>query len=158
MDSIKEHSILQILITVRIFMKKPTSTIFFLTPVLTFGKGNGNPLQNSCLENSMDRGAWQTIVHGVARVGHNWVINTHTHTHTDFYQIKCIGRRSSLTLVFKKFPFGKLALHLLNDGTSQVVQNPPVNPGEAEDLGSIPGKIPWSRKWQPTRILAWRIP
>ena len=52
-------------------MKKPTSTIFFLTPVLTFGKGNGNPLQNSCLENSMDRGAWQTIVHGVARVGHN---------------------------------------------------------------------------------------
>ena len=31
------------------------------------GEGNGNPLQNSCLENSMDRGAWQTVVHGVAR-------------------------------------------------------------------------------------------
>ena len=30
-------------------------------------EGNGNPLQYSCLENSMDRGAWQTIVHGVAR-------------------------------------------------------------------------------------------
>ena len=25
---------------------------------------NGNPLQYSCLANSMDRGAWQTIVHG----------------------------------------------------------------------------------------------
>ena len=31
------------------------------------GVGHGNPLQYSCLENPMDRGAWQTIVHGVAR-------------------------------------------------------------------------------------------
>ena len=31
------------------------------------GKGSGNSLQYSCLENSMDRGAWQTIVHGVAK-------------------------------------------------------------------------------------------
>ena len=31
------------------------------------GGGNGNPLQYSCLENSMDRGAWRTIVHGVAK-------------------------------------------------------------------------------------------
>ena len=31
------------------------------------GEGNGNPLQYSCLENSMDRGAWQAIAHGIAR-------------------------------------------------------------------------------------------
>ena len=31
------------------------------------GEGNGNPLQYSCLENSMDRGAWQDMVHGVAK-------------------------------------------------------------------------------------------
>ena len=31
------------------------------------GEGNGNPLLYSCLENSMDRGAWQTIVHGVTK-------------------------------------------------------------------------------------------
>jgi len=31
------------------------------------GEGNGNPLQYSCWENSMDRGAWQTTVHGVAK-------------------------------------------------------------------------------------------
>ena len=31
------------------------------------GEGNGNQLQYSCLENSMDRGAWQAIVHGLAR-------------------------------------------------------------------------------------------
>ena len=30
-------------------------------------KENGNPLQYSCLENPMDRGAWQAIVHGVAK-------------------------------------------------------------------------------------------
>ena len=30
------------------------------------GVGNGNPLQYSCLENSMDRGAWQAPVCGVA--------------------------------------------------------------------------------------------
>ena len=31
------------------------------------GEGNGNPLQYSCLENSMDRGAWQATVHGVTK-------------------------------------------------------------------------------------------
>ena len=31
------------------------------------GGRNGNPLQHSCLENSTDRGAWQTTVHGVAK-------------------------------------------------------------------------------------------
>ena len=31
------------------------------------GEGNGNPLQDSCLGNPMDRGAWQVIVHGVAK-------------------------------------------------------------------------------------------
>ena len=38
------------------------------------GEGNGNPLQYYCLENLMDRGAWQTTVHGVARVRHDLVI------------------------------------------------------------------------------------
>ena len=31
------------------------------------GEGKGNPLQNSCLENSMDRGVWQDPVHGVTK-------------------------------------------------------------------------------------------
>ena len=30
------------------------------------GEGNGNTLQHSCLENPMDRGAWQAIIHGIA--------------------------------------------------------------------------------------------
>ena len=36
---------------------------------LLSGEGNGNPLQYSFLENTMDRGAWR--VHGVATVGHD---------------------------------------------------------------------------------------
>ena len=35
------------------------------------GEGNGNPLQYSCLENPMDRGAWRATVRGVARVRHD---------------------------------------------------------------------------------------
>ena len=31
------------------------------------GGGNGNPLQHSCLENPMERGAWRATVHGVAK-------------------------------------------------------------------------------------------
>ena len=32
------------------------------------GEGNGNPLQYSCLENPMDKGAWQATVHGSQEV------------------------------------------------------------------------------------------
>ena len=31
------------------------------------GEGHGNPLQYSCLENSMDRGTWQATIHGVTK-------------------------------------------------------------------------------------------
>ena len=46
------------------------------------GEGNRNPLQYSCLENSMDRGAWQATVHGVAESDLTEVTNTHTLTPT----------------------------------------------------------------------------
>ena len=35
------------------------------------GEGNGNPLQYSCLENPMDRGAQWATVYGLQRVGHD---------------------------------------------------------------------------------------
>ena len=37
------------------------------------GGGDGNPLQYSCLDNPMDRRAWQAMIHGVTRVGHDLV-------------------------------------------------------------------------------------
>ena len=39
--------------------------------VPTFGEGNGNPLQCSCLENPMDRGVWWATVHSITRVRHD---------------------------------------------------------------------------------------
>ena len=42
-------------------------------------EGKGYPLQYSCLENSMDRGAWCAIVHGVAR-SRTWLSNLTTPT------------------------------------------------------------------------------
>ena len=36
----------------------------------SLGEGHGNPLQYSCLENSMERGVWWATVHGLRRVRH----------------------------------------------------------------------------------------
>ena len=47
-------------------MKKIVSFICKIYPVIS-GEGNGNPLQYSCLENSMDGGTWWAAVHGVAK-------------------------------------------------------------------------------------------
>ena len=48
------------------------------------GEGNGNPLQHSCLENPMDRGAWWATVHGVARVGYGGSDLVHMGTYMPF--------------------------------------------------------------------------
>ena len=41
---------------------------------------DGNPLQYSCLENSIDRRAWKAAVHGITSLGHDWACAHHTHT------------------------------------------------------------------------------
>ena len=42
------------------------------------GEWNGYPLQYSCLENLMDRGAWQETVHGIAGVRHDLATKQHS--------------------------------------------------------------------------------
>ena len=54
------------------------------------GEANGKPLQYSCLDNSMDRGAWRSISMGSQRVRHDW---TPEHIH----------HKSTLSLFFPKF-------------------------------------------------------
>ena len=61
--------------------KKKKKSIFVCVALLTFTyfycftrRGNGNPLQYSCLENPTDGGAWQAAVHGVAKSG-TWLSN-----------------------------------------------------------------------------------
>jgi len=52
-------------------IKNPPSSVGGMDPNLGSGRfpgeANGNPLQYSCLENSMDKGVWWTTVHGVAK-------------------------------------------------------------------------------------------
>ena len=60
----------QLTINVKIyFLSLNSIPLTYMTHfILTFpGEGNGNPLQYSCLENPMDRGAWQATVHGVTK-------------------------------------------------------------------------------------------
>ena len=47
-------------------IERKTTSVFYKHR-LKNGEGNGTPLQYSCLENPMDRGAWWAIVHGVAK-------------------------------------------------------------------------------------------
>ena len=51
------------------------------------GRGNGNPLQHSSLENSMDRGAWWAIVHGVTKRRTQLSTHAHTYSHTNKWMI-----------------------------------------------------------------------
>ena len=52
----------------------------------SLGEGNGYTLQYFCLENPLDREAWQSAVHGVARTVHDlalsFFLSIHTYTHT----------------------------------------------------------------------------
>ena len=50
-------------------VKNPPANVGYMNSITELGRSsgerNGNPLQYSCLENSMDRGAWWATVHGV---------------------------------------------------------------------------------------------
>jgi len=52
----------------------------------SLGRGHGNPLQYSCLENSMDRGAWWATVH---RVAQHQTLKDSTRTHIDIIRRFC---------------------------------------------------------------------
>ena len=58
-------------------VKNPPAKAGNTGSILGLGKspagGNGNPLQYSCLGNSMERGAWEATVHGVAKESHDLV-------------------------------------------------------------------------------------
>ena len=97
----------------------------FHSSLSCIGEGNGNPRQCSCLENPRDGGAWWAAVYGVAQ--------------------------------------SRTRLKRLSSSSSSVVLNihglPRWLSGEestcqCRTLGFIPwvGKMPWSRKWQPTPV------
>ena len=56
-------------------------------------EGHGNPLQQSCLENPMDRGAWHAMVHGVAKSQtqqKEWSTHTQAICHLNGFLVKCL--------------------------------------------------------------------
>ena len=105
---------------------------------------NGNPLQYSCLENPMDRGAWQATVHGVARVRYDLAakppppccvciytyIYTYICTRTHIYIPLC-----SVCLNFCPFLIGLCLSQLGFPGSS----DGKASAYNAGDPGSIPG-------------------
>ena len=50
------------------------------------GEGNGNPLQDSCLEDPMDRGAWRATVHKLAESDATEQTHIHRYTHTHIHE------------------------------------------------------------------------
>ena len=56
----------------------------------SLGIGNGNPIHYSCLENPMDREAWQATVHGMAKSGRNWA-QTHREPALDPARISSVA-------------------------------------------------------------------
>ena len=80
------------------------------------GGGNSKPLQHSCLENPMDRGAWQATVHGVTRVRHDWSgLNTHTQAgnwHQRFAFIFDSAQRLKLQETLRMYRFHFYSLDL----------------------------------------------
>ena len=109
------------------------------------GKGNGNSLQYSCLENPMDRGAWWATVHGSQTVSYNLATRQQQST---WQVLKYFWAE-----YFKHFPEGLKRWFMQTPtwtGASQVVlvvKNPPANAGDAWDK-----KIPWRRAWQTTPV------
>ena len=55
------------------------------------GEGNGYPLHYSCLDNSMDRGAWQATVHGITK---SWTQLRNQHYFQTFSNFKIVIKSS----------------------------------------------------------------
>ena len=84
------------------------------------GEGHGNPLQYSCLENPMDRGAWRATVPGVTKELDKTerLIHTHTHTHTPYTKH---GDKHTCIIYFSPHssPIGSGLMHPLPDAETE---------------------------------------
>ena len=103
------------------------------------GEGNGNPLQNSCVENSMDRGAWLATVHGFSKS------RTRLMTNINLYQLfqKFLKNIKHPQTHFYRPAFGASLL-------AEMVKTLPAM--QENEFDPWIGKIPWRRERQPTPV------
>ena len=116
------------------------------------GEENGNPLQYSCLENPMDKGAWQAPVHRVANIWpwlsrcacHNvkWVIKKGQRTHHS-RQLVPQTIKSTCILFIIVFLLWRLS------GEESTCQ---CRWSSRWRFDPWVGKIPWRRKWEPNPV------
>ena len=87
----------------------------------SLGGGNGNLLQYSCLENSMDRGAWRVTVHGVAK-SQRWLKWLSTHAeHIDCLHMLAFQLLES-TVNFEVLIFQRPRFQVLNFSEIKIVR------------------------------------
>ena len=72
--------------------------------------GNGNPFHYSCLKNSMDRGAWQAPVHGVAE-SQTWLSNPYVYINTLIYFCIYIYYLERYKIYIKFHPYFNINVH-----------------------------------------------
>ena len=113
------------------------------------GEGNGNPLQYSCLENPMDRGAWRSSVHGVTKSQTQLSDFTFTFTLYTHIKLNLWAVHLKLTLHCKS-----TALQSKNkaDAHFNVKSHHTEGTPHRVDLGSWPVKVPegtgtWAISW-----------
>ena len=114
---------------------------------ITPGEGNGNPLQYSFLENPMDGGAWQAMVH---RVTKSWTrLNAFTCGRILVLQPGIEPASLAVKVLSPNHWTSREFLGcILSSGTSRValmVKNPAVSAGDERDTSS--------RAWQPTPVI-----
>ena len=91
------------------------------------GEGSGNPLQNSCLTNPMDRGAWRVWSMGLQRVGNGWSEFAHIQAHMPKGTINSTPLPSTRATDMPVSSNGTLCVHLFLGTWPQVPFSSPGN-------------------------------
>ena len=114
----------------------------FTSSSTLLGEGNGNPLQSSCLENSMDGGAWYAVVHGVAK---SWTGLSYFTFTFHFHALEEEMATHSSVLPWRIPGMGEPGGLLSISWRRKWHPTPGFLPGESSGQRSLVGCCPWGR-------------